>query len=57
MKAAQSATTAGAAGAGAAFGGLVAWGIGAVFGVEVPPEQYVGFCTLGAFAFGRIFPR
>lgn len=50
-------TTAGAGAAGAAFGGLVAWAVGLAFGVDVPAEQAVGSSTLGAFAFGRIFPR
>lgn len=53
----QSKTTAGAAGAGAAVGGLIAWGLGLALGVDVPPEQTAGLCTIGAFAFGRIFPR
>lgn len=53
----RSKTTAGAAGAGAAAGGLVAWGFGLALGIEVPPEQVTGFCTLGAFTFGLIFPR
>lgn len=50
-------TTVGAGAAGSAFGGLVAWGIGLAFGIDVPTEQTVGFCTLGAFGFGLIFPR
>jgi len=49
-------TTASAATAGAALGGLVAWGLSLIHGVTVPVEVGAACSTLGAFAFGLIFP-
>lgn len=48
------ATTASAATAGAAFGGLVGWGIAALTGADVAPVS-TPLAVLGAFVFGRIF--
>jgi len=42
--------------AGAAFGGIIAWGISLINGVTIPVEVAGLFATLGAFAFGAIFP-
>lgn len=53
----RSTTTAGAAGAGAAFGSILAWVVGLAAGVEVPPPITGAFATLGAFAFGVYLPR
>lgn len=50
-------TTVGAAVAGGALGVVVTWGLGAVTGVTVPAEVGGALSTLGAFAFGLIFPR
>lgn len=50
-------TTATAGGAGAAFGGLVAWGLSALTGVSIDPAVTTLFATVGSFAFGRIFGR
>lgn len=49
-------TTATAATAGAAIGGIVAWGLSMINGVTVPVEVGGLFATVGAFAFGLIFP-
>jgi hypothetical protein len=49
-------TTATAATAGAAIGGIVAWGLSLIPGVDVPVEVGGGFATIGAFLFGRWFP-
>lgn len=50
-------TTVGATVAGGAAGLVVTWAIGAFAGVEVPAEVGGALSTLGAFAFGLIFPR
>lgn len=50
-------TTPTAAAAGAATGGLVAWGLHAATGVAIDIPTATLFSTIGAFAFGRIFPR
>ena len=50
-------TTTTATTAGAAFGGIVAWGLSLINGVTIPLEVAALFATLGAFAFGAIFPR
>jgi hypothetical protein len=49
-------TTATAATAGAAFGGIVGWVIGAVTGADIAPIS-TPLAILGAFTFGQIFPR
>lgn len=49
-------TTTTAATAGAAVGGIVAWGLSLVHGVDVPVEIGGLFSTVGAFAFGALFP-
>jgi hypothetical protein len=49
-------TTATAATAGAAFGALIGWGIGALTGADVAPISSP-LAVLGAFTFGQIFPR
>lgn len=48
-------TTATAATAGAAFGGLVGWGIAALTGLDTFPIS-TPLAVVGAFAFGRLFP-
>jgi hypothetical protein len=48
-------TTATAATAGAAFGGLVGWGIAAATGVDTAPIS-TPLAVCGAFFFGIIFP-
>lgn len=50
-------TTTTATTAGAAFGGIVAWGLSLINGVTIPVEIAGLFATLGAFAFGAILPR
>lgn len=50
-------TTTTAATAGAAIGGIVAWGLSLVHGVDVPVEVGGLFATVGAFLFGAIFPN
>lgn len=49
-------TTTTAATAGAAVGGIVAWGLSLIHGVDVPVEVGALFATVGAFAAGVIFP-
>lgn len=49
-------TTTAAATAGAAAGGIVGWLIGVTTGVDATPIAGA-LATLGAFTFGRIFPR
>lgn len=48
-------TTATSAGAGAAFGALVGWGIAALTGADTAPIS-APLAVLGAFTFGLIFP-
>lgn len=49
-------TTPAAGAAGAAFGGLVGLGLASVTGLT--PELVIPPCgVIGAFAFGRLFPR
>lgn len=48
-------TTAGAAAAGAAFGGIVGWGISAATGLDTSPIS-AGLATVGAFVAGLLFP-
>jgi outer membrane lipoprotein SlyB len=48
-------TTAIAATAGAAFGGIVGWAVGTFTGVDVTPIA-ASLAVLGSFAFGRVFP-
>jgi len=50
-------TTTAASTAGAALGGIVAWGISLIHGVTIPVEIGGLFATLGAFIFGALFPR
>lgn len=50
-------TTPTAAGAGAAAGGLVAWGLSTITGVTIDLPTATLFATVGAFTFGRFFPR
>lgn len=49
-------TTTTASTAGAAVGGIVAWGISLINGVTIPVEIAGLFATVGAFAFGALFP-
>jgi hypothetical protein len=49
-------TTTTAATAGAAVGGIIAWGLSLVNGVDVPVEVGALFATVGAFGFGALFP-
>lgn len=49
-------TTTTAATAGAAIGGIIAWGLSQVNGVDVPVEVGALFSTVGAFLFGLVFP-
>lgn len=49
-------TTTAAATAGAALGGIIGWAISAFTGVDTAPISG-GLATLGAFTFGRVFPR
>jgi hypothetical protein len=49
-------TTTTAATAGAAAGGIIAWGLSLIHGVDVPVEIGGLFSTVGAFCFGLIFP-
>jgi hypothetical protein len=49
-------TTTTAATAGAAVGGIIAWTLSQINGVDVPVEVGALFSTCGAFAFGLIFP-
>lgn len=48
-------TTVGASTAGAAFGGLVGWGIAAATGADVAPIS-TPLAVLGSFCFGLLFP-
>lgn len=48
-------TTASAAAAGAALGGIIGWVISAVTGADTEAISG-GLATIGAFAFGLIFP-
>lgn len=49
-------TTATAGAAGAALGAIVGWGISAATGVDTTPIA-APLAVLGAFTFGRLFPR
>lgn len=49
-------TTTTAATAGAALGGIIAWGLSLIHGVDVPVEIGALFSTVGAFTFGLAFP-
>lgn len=51
----QTNTTAGAAAAGAALGGIVGWVISLATGADTSPIS-AGLATVGAFCFGLIFP-
>lgn len=55
MKPETNQTTTTAATAGAAFGGLVGWGIAAVTGTDTAPIS-TPLAVLGAFVFGVVFP-
>lgn len=52
----MNATTVTATTAGGALGLIATWAIGAFAGVDVPAEVGAAFATLGAFAFGLVFP-
>lgn len=49
-------TTATAGAAGAAVGAIIGWGVGAFTGVDATPIAGP-LAVVGAFAFGRLFPR
>lgn len=49
-------TTVTAVTAGAAFGVVVTWALGAFAGADVPAEVGAAISTLGAFAFGLVLP-